>query len=244
MSVQIWAHRGNSCQYPENTMEAFASALSVGADGLELDVHLTSDGQIVVTHDESVERVSNGTGRVVDQTLSQLRAYSFDKTHPGAAPGAKIPLLSEVLELVQPTSASINIEIKSGVVLYEGIEKAVLSLVRSFHMQERIFYSSFNHFSLMTVKQLEPSARIGLLYSAAMVDPAHYAAHIGAQAIHPFYPSCFAPGVMEGCIQRGIAVHPWTVDDPTTMKKLAAVGVQALITNDPARALSTVGQSL
>ena len=66
MEVEVWAHRGNSCQFPENTLEAFESALSLGADGLELDVHFTSDEQIVVTHDESIERVSDGVGRVAD----------------------------------------------------------------------------------------------------------------------------------------------------------------------------------
>ena len=86
MAVQVWAHRGNSSQFPENTMEAFSSALSLGADGLEIDIHLTSDDQIVVTHDESIERVSNGTGFVKDQSFAHLRSLAFNKTHPDSAP--------------------------------------------------------------------------------------------------------------------------------------------------------------
>ncbi len=240
MAVQVWAHRGNSSQFPENTMEAFSSALSLGADGLEIDIHLTSDDQIVVTHDESIERVSNGTGFVKDRSLAQLRSLVFNKTHPESAPDAKIPLLSEVLELVKPTNAVINIEIKSGVVLYPDIEKKALAMIRDFGMQDRILFSSFNHFSLMTLKQLEKSTQIGLLYSAALVDPAFYAVHIDAQAIHPFYPSCFAPGVMEGCLKHNIQANPWTVDDPDLMKRLAEVGVHAVITNQPALALETL----
>ncbi len=240
MSVQIWAHRGNSIVYPENTLESFASALSLGVDGIELDVHFTSDRQIVVAHDETIERVSNGTGRIVDHTLSELRAFNFNKTHPKAVSKTSIPLLSEVFELVRPTQAMINIEIKSGLVLYEGIEQSLLSLISQFHFQERILFSSFNHFSLMTVKQLNPFSSIGLLYTEALVDPALYATHVQAQAIHPFYPTCFAPGVMEGCKEQGIAVNPWTVDDPSVMQKLQAVGVHALITNDPALAITTL----
>ncbi len=240
MEVEVWAHRGNSCQFPENTLEAFESALSLGADGLELDVHFTSDEQIVVTHDESIERVSDGVGRVADQTLAQLRSYNFHKTKPEAVQVAKIPLLSEVLELVKPTQAMINIEIKSGIVLYKGIEKATWELVRDFGMQDRILFSSFNHFSLATLKQIDFHAKIGLLYSEAMVDPALYAKHVKADAIHPFYPTCFAPGVMEGCREENIDVNPWTVDDPEMMCSLKKQGVHAIITNDPLLALSVL----
>ena len=240
MAVEIWAHRGNSFQFPENTMEAFASALALGADGLELDVHFTSDQQIVVTHDESIERVSNGCGRVVDQPLAQLRSYNGHKTKPESVQMAKIPLLAEVLELVKPTQAMINIEIKSGIVLYEGIEKAVWDLVRDFGMQDRVLYSSFNHFSLTTLKQIDSHTKIGLLYSEAMVDPALYAKHVQAEAIHPFFPTCFAPGVMEGCLAEHIDVNPWTVDDAEMMQSLQKLGVHAIITNDPSLALSVL----
>lgn len=240
MAVEVWAHRGNSCQFPENTLEAFESALALGSDGLELDVHMTCDQQIVVTHDESIERVSNGRGRVADQTLAQLRSYNFHKTKPHSVAMARIPLLAEVLELVKPSQAMVNIEIKSGIVLYKGIEKAVWQLVRDFGMEDRILYSSFNHFSLTTLKQIDPHTRIGLLYSEAMVDPALYAKHVQADAIHPFFPNCFAPGVMEGCRAEEIMVNPWTVDDPEMMRSLKEVGVHAVITNDPGMAISVL----
>ena len=153
---------------------------------------------------------------------------------------AKIPLLAEVLELVKPTQAMINIEIKSGIVLYEGIEKAVWALVRDFGMQDRVLYSSFNHFSLTTLKQIDSHTKIGLLYSEAMVDPALYAKHVQAEAIHPFFPTCFAPGVMEGCLAEHIDVNPWTVDDAEMMQSLQKLGVHAIITNDPSLALSVL----
>ena len=240
MAVQIWAHRGNSSEFPENTMEAFSSALAIGADGLELDVHFTQDQQIVVTHDECIERVSDGKGRVVDHTYDELQSFNFNKTKPNSVAKAKLPLLSQVLELVKPTQAMINIEIKNGIVAYEGIEKAILDLVNDFGMQDRILYSSFNHFSLMILKQISPQSRIGLLYSEALVDPAVYAKHVDAQAIHPFFPTCFAPGVMEGCKELSIEVNPWTVDDPKDIKSLAEIGVHAVITNDPKQAMSVL----
>ena len=134
----------------------------------------------------------------------------------------------------------INIEIKSGIVLYEGIEKALWALVRDFGMQDRVLYSSFNHFSLTTLKQIDSHTKIGLLYSEAMVDPALYAKHVQAEAIHPFFPTCFAPGVIEGCVVEHIDVNPWTVDDAEMMRSLQNLGVHAIITNDPSLALSVL----
>jgi glycerophosphoryl diester phosphodiesterase len=232
----VWAHRGSRTLAPENTLESFSLAISQKADGIELDVHLTADGEIVVTHDESVDRVSNGKGLVVSKTLSELKELDFSKGFPSFSP-ARIPTLREVYDLIHPTNLTVNVEIKSGMILYEGIEQKLIKLAREMNMQDRLIYSSFNHYSLLLAREADPSVKIGLLYSEAIIDPFIYAQHVKADAIHPFYPTLAAPGIIEGCKKYGVKVHPWTVNDPKAMRRLIDAGVDALITDTPDVAL-------
>ena len=232
MKTLVWAHRGARSEAPENTLEAFSLAVEQGADGIELDVHMTADGELVVVHDETLERVSNGTGLISSKTLTELKQLDFSKGFPNYSP-ARIPTLSEVYDLVMPTNLTVNVEIKSGVVIYEGIEKRLLELATRFNISDRIIYSSFNHYSLMLLREIDPDVKIGLLYSEALISPHLYALHVGANAIHPYYPTLMVPGVLEGCKKAGVAVHPWTVNETKVMKKLIAAGVEALITDVP-----------
>ena len=115
MNTKIWAHRGASGYAPENTLESFELAIEQKADGIELDVQMTKDGELVVIHDETIDRTGNGTGRVQDHTLKELKALNFNKTHPEYA-SAKIPTLREVYELVKPSGITVNVEMKTGAV--------------------------------------------------------------------------------------------------------------------------------
>ena len=121
----IWGHRGASGYAPENTLASFAKAAEMKADGIELDIQLTKDGQIVVCHDEFIDRTSTGKGFLKDYTLAELRQFDFSKVMPDA-PWADIPLMSEVFELIRPTDLTINIELKTGVFDYEGIEETIV----------------------------------------------------------------------------------------------------------------------
>lgn len=234
--TEVWAHRGASGAYPENTLLAFEKAIEMGADGIELDVHMTRDGVVVVAHDEAVDRASDGTGRIIDQDFVGLRRLDFSRVKPGQAP-QRIPTLGEVLELLRPTHLSLNIELKTGIVLYEGIEALTLKEVKAAGMGERTIYSSFNHYALKTVQAIDPVARIGLLYQEPLIDPWRYAAYAGASAIHPYYPTLQVPGLVAACRGAGIAVHPWTVDEPAHLAWMFQLGVDAVITNHPDRAL-------
>ena len=113
MQTQVWAHRGASYYTPENTLAAFEKAIKMGADGIELDVQMTKDGELVVVHDETINRTSNGKGYVKDYTLEQLKKYDFSNKHI-TYKGEKIPTLQEVYELIKPTSLTINVELKNG----------------------------------------------------------------------------------------------------------------------------------
>lgn len=232
MKTLIWGHRGASAYAPENTMEAFTLAQKMGADGIELDVHLTKDGHIVVAHDETLERCSSGSGRIVDHTLSELLSYDFSKGFDNYS-NLRIPTLEHVLEFLKSTPMTLNIEIKSGIVIYEGIEEKTLNLVKKMGMEDRVIYSSFNHYSLMLLRKLDSTAPVGLLYSEAMVDPYVYAKHLKASAIHPYYATLMVPGTIEGCRNHGIRIHPWTVNQPDAIAWMLKERVDAVITNHP-----------
>lgn len=235
----VIAHRGASAYAPENTMSAFKKALDMGAGGIELDVHLSKDGRIVVIHDERIDRTSNGKGMVRDFTLDELKNLDFGSWFSQEYAGERIPLLEEVLELLNGWDGLLNIEIKSGIVLYPGIENKLVELVKKYHMDSKVIYSSFNHYSLAELKRIDPEAKIGLLYGEGLIDPWEYALRVGAYAIHPvFY--AVVPDIVKGCRENGIAVNTFTVDHPEHILRMAEAGVDGIITNVPDIALKII----
>ncbi|SCY10281.1 Glycerophosphoryl diester phosphodiesterase [Lachnospiraceae bacterium XBB2008] len=240
-SPKVWAHRGASGYLPENTLEAFNLAADMGADGIELDVQFTRDRQLVVIHDERIERTSDGQGAVADMTLYQLRQYNYNRTIPDDTQ-YDIPTLSEVLELIRPNGMIINIELKTGVNFYPGIEQATVDLVRKYGMEDRVIYSSFNHESLIRLKEYAPDAECGVLYSTGIADPASYAKVLGMQAIHPSVGCVKYPGLPEHCKDNGIRMHVWTVNSEAQMEQMRQLGVDAIITNYPDVALALYGR--
>lgn len=239
MKPIIIAHRGASAYAPENTIPAFRKAIEMGAGGLELDVHLSSDGFLVVAHDENTDRTSNGKGPIKDKTLAELKSLDFGGWFSKEFEGAQIPLLDEVLELFRDWDGMLNIEIKNGPVFYPGIEKKVADAVRSAGMLERTIVSSFNHYSLVEIRRLEPAVRTAPLYMEGLYEPWEYAKRIGACAIHPLFYN-IVPEVMVGCIRNGIAVNPFTIDRPEHIKMAAMARVSGIITNVPDVALSVI----
>ena len=231
-NTKIWAHRGASGYAPENTLEAFQMAIEMGADGIELDVQFTKDRQLVVIHDETIDRVSDGHGRVVDYTLEELRHFTFNKTHPEYQ-GCRIPTLEEVLTLMKPTGMTVNIELKTGVNFYDGIEDRVLRLVDQLDMQEQVIYSSFNHYSVMKVKELCPDAHTGFLYCDGTLHMAEYAVKHQVEALHPSLPNTQYANLIPDCKSSGIKLHVWTVNRREDMERMVKYGVDAIITNYP-----------
>ncbi len=242
MSTKVWAHRGASAYAPENTLPAFRLAMEQGADGVELDVQLSSDGKLMVIHDEWVDRTSNGRGRVVDMTCQELKKLDFSNGMANYAL-ARIPTLKEVYGLLRSSSLTVNVEIKYGEVEYPGIWDKLIQLEREMGMQGRVLYSSFNHYVLKKIRELDPDAEIGLLYGGVLVDPWVYAGYLKADAIHPQYRMALgSPGLLEGCRQAGVAVNTWTVNDPDAAHMLAVANVNAIITNSPDIILRALGR--
>ncbi len=234
MRPLIWAHRGASAYEPENTLSSFEKAVRQRADGIELDIQLTRDHEIVVIHDEKLERTSTGTGWVKDYTLAQLRMfdYSYARKFPGHA-RERIPTMQDVFELIRPTSLTINIELKTGVVFYRDIEQRILDMTKDFGMQDRVIYSSFNHYTIRKIRLLDPSARTGLLYSDGYIDMPAYGKNLGVDALHPAMHNIQYPQFMEDCKAAGLKVNVWTVNRKEHLEMCAASGVDAVITNKP-----------
>ena len=233
----VWAHRGASGYAPENTLEAFELAAKLGADGVEFDVQYTKDGEIVVIHDETIDRVSNGSGFVSQMTLEQLRQLNFNKTHQEYS-FCKIPTLDEVLKLLKPTDLTLNIELKTGVNFYPGLEKETVEKVRHFGLESRVIYSSFNHASVLRIKKLLPDARCAFLYNDGIVDAADYAKKYNMDALHPSFNYLKYPFFIETCKKVGIEINTWTVNTEDAMLKCQQYCVNAIITNYPDKALN------
>ena len=230
--TKVWAHRGASDYAPENTLEAFDLAVRQGADGVELDVQMTKDGKLVVAHDETIDRVSNGSGRIIDHTLEELREFTFNKTHPEYT-SARIPTLKEVYELLHPAGLTVNVELKTGIVLYQGLEEKVLKLAKKMDMEDRVIYSSFYHKSLMKLKKLDPTVKTGILYSDGWMDVVKYGKRLHADALHPALYHLQSEKLVKQAKEQGLRLNVWTVDQKEEMELLTKLGVNAIITNRP-----------
>lgn len=236
----VWAHRGASGYAPENTLAAFQKAVDLGADGVELDIQLTKDDQIVVIHDETIDRTSDGKGWVKDYTLEELRAFNYNRTKPEYK-HADIPTMREVFELLKPTGLFINIEIKTGMVFYEKIEEKILALAKEMGMEDRVYYSSFNHYTVTRIHELKPDAEVGFLYADGPIDMPSYGVKHGVNALHPALYNLQYDGFVKECKEKGLKLNVWTVNERPYMEMCCQYGVDAIITNYPDIAKEVVG---
>ena len=235
MKTKIWAHRGASAEAPENTMTAYRLAAEEKADGIELDVQLSHDGELVVIHDETLDRTTNGHGYVAEFSLKELRALRADRTIP-LEDGERIPTLHEVLSFLKDTDLKLNIELKNSVVPYPGMEEKVLRTVEAAGLSDRVIYSSFNHESMVRIHEINPDAKCGLLYSDGFVNVPSYAKKLGMNAIHPDKVRALGTDLIEKGHEKGLKVNIWTVNDEKEMDTLIRAGADALITNVPKKA--------
>ncbi|PTM59277.1 glycerophosphodiester phosphodiesterase [Desmospora activa] len=228
--TKVLAHRGYSAKAPENTMAAFRLAAEAGADGLELDVHLSKDGEVVVIHDETVKRTTGKKGKVTNLTLEEIRRLDAGSWLHDHFAGEPIPTLDEVLSLTADKGLWINIELKNNKIRYPGLEQAVLERVDRYGMAERTIISSFNHYSLRTIHELRPEMDTAILYMADLFEPWQYARHVGVSSLHPYWPTVREETVY-GCQQAGLPVRPFTVNRQQEMRRLLQLSVEAIITD-------------
>lgn len=241
--TEIFAHRGSSGTRPENTMAAYMEAARVGADGLELDAQLSKDGELVVLHDERVDRTTDGSGWVKDFTLQELKQLSAGSWFSGSFRDARIPTISEVLDWAQGNNLKLNIELKTGRVKYPDLEKKVIALVREYGVGDRVILSSFYHYSLKKVQWLDPDMETAILYMEGLFEPWRYARQLGASSLHCYWPAATSE-IITGAMQAGIAVRPFTVNKEANMKSLINAGCSGIFTDWPEKALKIRAQQI
>ncbi len=233
---QLIAHRGGRANTPENTLAAFRNAISTGADWLEFDVQRSVDGVLVVIHDKTVDRTTNGTGRVVDLTFEQLRA--LDAGH-----GEKIPTFKEVIILAKKAGVGILPEIKSPD-LYPGIDVEVLAEIKEVDYLEHAGIQSFDHDLLDSVLRIEPQARVCPLFGLWQLN-------LGESQISSAKTLCpmgemvvINPWMIRQAHQQGRQIYVWfgVIEHPIVMRLLLAMGADGLMVDDPAALANVLGR--
>jgi len=234
----VFGHRGASAYAPMNTIPAFELAKKQGADGIELDVHRTKDGHVIILHDFSVDSTTDGTGDINDMTLAQLKQLDAGSWfHPSFA-NTRIPTLEEVF-LAVGRHLFINIEIKSRQVESDGLEALVAQLVHDYGLAERVIVSSFNPYVLVRFRALLPNTPLAYLTAPdeLFVKPAN----LSFEVHHPYQGVLNAESIAKYRTEAKF-INTWTVNDNARAIELAKMGVNGLISDKPDEILRAIGR--
>jgi len=240
--VQVFAHRGARRVAPENTLPAFAAALEMGVDGIELDVHVTTDGELVVIHDFNVDQTTDGAGPVRTMSAAQVQALDAGSHFSPSFAGTRIPTLDQVFDLVGDR-CKVNIEIKSADPYARDASDAVVAFIQRRRLHGQVIVSSFNPITLMKVRYLDPLIPLGLLHETEMpvfLRELLAGPPIQPQALHP-HSLAVDHAYMSWAQQIGAQVNTWTVNDPLEAQHLAALGVNVIMSDVPDQILAALG---
>lgn len=230
----IIAHRGASAVAPENTLAAFELAHQASADGIELDVMLCKDNQLVVIHDDTVDRTTNGSGRVRDMTYAELKELDAGSHYSADFVGEKIPLLSQVCELFGK-KLLINVELKNYATPFDDLTAKVIELTEKFNIVDSVLLSSFNPINLIKARKINKKISLGLLTypgKSGKILRGCLARLLPYDAMHPYF-SDTDTDLVQHMHKINRRVNVWTVDDPAELLRLKMLGVDAIICNDP-----------
>ena len=239
----VFAHRGASAHAPENTIPSFELALTQGADAIELDAKLTSDGQIVVFHDATIDRTTEGTGRLAQKTLAELRSLDAGSFFSDQFRGTKIPTLEEVFEAVGK-KIFINVELTNYATPRDALVEKVCALVRKHGLEKSVIFSSFFVSNLRQAQRFLPDVPRGLLALDGWMGA--WARSFGFSfgnyaALHPYLTDVNAQQVSR-VHQLKRRIHVWTVNKPEDVARLNSWGVDGIFTDDPQLALQVIGR--
>lgn len=238
--MKVFAHRGARGYAPENTMTAFQKGLDLGADGVELDVQLTKDGEVVICHDHTIDRTSNSSGLISSYTLDELKKLDFGSWYKPDFAEEKIPTLEEFLTWFASTGKMVNIEIKNGPIVYKGIEAKIVAMVRKHGITDRTIISSFYHPSLVAVKALHSDIMTGALFAHRPVNPVKLARELCADYLHPHWHYIDRDWVSQAHA-NGLGVNVYTVNTIDEYAMSRDSGVDIIISDYPDRFLNCGG---
>lgn len=227
------AHRGFSSEYPENTMIAFEKAVEENCDGIETDLNMTKDGVIVICHDETLNRTTNGSGYIKDYTYNELSKLDAGTKFSDKFKDQRIITIDELLDYVKDKNILLNLELKNDLIHYENLEEKTIEKIYEYRLQDNVILSSFNHYSMLKVKELDDNIKTGLLYCGTIYNAYEYAQKLKADALHPYYPAVMNKKIVDEIKENSIAINTYTVNEETVMKRLIKLGVDGIITNYP-----------
>lgn len=230
--MEIWAHRGASAYAPENTLAAFRAAAELGADGVELDVQRARDGDLVVIHDATLQRTTQGRGPVAEYTVAQIKTLDAGFKSGPSFRGERIPTLAEALGYIRSTPLRVNIHLKSAVPADLPLERRVLQEVSAAGLGSRTVISSFSEDVLRRVRRSEPSLQLAILCTEFAPIAPMYAVQFGAQAVHPSL-GVVSPAYLRDALAVQVKVRPFTVNAKTDLWRIAVWGAHGVITDDP-----------
>ncbi|MEI6285688.1 MAG: glycerophosphodiester phosphodiesterase [Bacillota bacterium] len=237
----ILAHRGASGYAPENTMAAFRLAYEQQASGIEMDVHLTADGEIVICHDDTLERTSNGAGELRKKMLGELQQYDFGSWYSDQYRGEKIPTFGEFWDWFITTDENfiVNVEIKNGPFFHIGIEQKLVDIMRKQplnNLYNRVIVSCFHHATLSKIKTIDPLIKTAPLFEGTPVDVVAMCNNSGhSEYIHPCY-SSLDDTMITAAKVANIGINAWTVNTVEQLEYVKQFDITGVITNYPDRA--------
>ncbi len=239
----VIGHRGAGGHAPENTLAAFRRGLELGSDGVECDVHLSADGRLVVIHDATVDRTTDGKGRVGDLTLSELKALDAGSWFGDGFRAERLPTLEEVFEVVREAGRErgrpcwLFVELKHGRDVYPGIEEELMRAIAHSGLAAQTAVISFDHRAIAKLRELDPALRTAALYDARPVNSAALARSAGAGWIGPAVKWVDALEVAQARA-AGLEVFVWTANQEEAMRRVLQLGVTAVGSDYPDRLLA------
>lgn len=240
MKFQVQAHRGASGHAPENTLPAFLLARRMGADGIECDIHLSADGEFMVCHDETVDRTSNGRGKISEMTAQELKKLDFGSWYGPEYANTRIPTLDEMLDVVSVMDI-INIEVKSF-----GADSAVAidrfyAVLAGRRLLEKVIISSFHIELLKEMKERHPDFYTAYLYEGKGREGILLAKEHLCDAIHP-YKGDVDQELAAFARERGLGINVWTLNEEAELERIGRLDIDGVITNYPDRAIKVRNQ--
>jgi glycerophosphoryl diester phosphodiesterase len=229
--ILLGGHRGNAAECPENTLASFRSAIELGVDIIECDVHRSEDGALPVIHDHLVDRTTNGSGLVRDFSMAELKRFDAGSWKDPRFAGERIPSLDEVLEVAKGR-VGVAIEIKNLPLPYPGIEEAVVAAVKNAGMVYDVVVISFDHRSVKRIGELEPEVTTGILEASRPVDVLRVMDDADADVFCPHW-AAIEPDTAAEIHGAGKLIGVWTVDDAFSLAWSKALPANAIYTNRP-----------